>query len=503
GLTTAYCLTKESPSVIVIEKDPVYVGGISRTVEYNGFMFDIGGHRFFSKAKEVVDLWHEILPDDFIARPRLSRIYYGGKYYSYPLSAFEALANLGIFRSAACMLSFAYAKLMPIENPANFHEWVRNQFGEKLFRIFFKTYTEKVWGMSCDEISADWAAQRIKGLDLGVAVMNALKKALRPNRKPKAGARSDGAVVKSLIESFQYPRKGPGMMWEAAARKIQKRGGKVLKGREFERMSYDHARKLWTITVARQDGARETYTANHVVSSAPVRELTAKISPTPISLLHARALRYRDFLTVALMVKKPDLFPDNWIYIHDPSVKVGRVQNFRSWSPEMVQPGMSCLGLEYFCFEGDSLWDAPDAELVALAKREIAKIGLIAESDVVDACVVRQPKAYPVYDDAYRENVATVRLDLESLYPTLHLVGRNGMHKYNNQDHAMMTAMLTAKNILAGERVYDIWNVNEDAEYHEAGGSGTQEALASERMVPQKVQPAEKAAGKTTATAAA
>ena len=199
-------------------------------------------------------------------------------------------------------------------------------------------------------------------------------------------------------------------------------------------------------------------------------------------------MRYRDFLTVALIVRKPDLFPDNWIYIHDPSVKVGRVQNFRSWSPELVQPGMSCLGLEYFCFEGDGLWNAPDEELVALAKTEIAKIGLIAESDVTDACVVRQPKAYPVYDEEYRENVATVRLDLEGFYPTLHMVGRNGMHKYNNQDHAMMTAMLTAKNIMAGERVYDIWNVNEDAEYHEAGGSGVKEALGSERLVPQKVK---------------
>src|SRR6476620_5219 len=241
GLTAAYCLTKEDPSVIVIEKDPVYVGGISRTVEYSGFMFDIGGHRFFSKSKEVVDLWREILPNDFIERPRLSRIYYGGKYYSYPLSAFEALSNLGLFTSAACMLSFGYAKLLPIESPANFHEWVRNQFGEKLFSIFFKTYTEKVWGMRCDEISADWAAQRIKGLDLGVAVMNALKKALLPKRAPKSGATSGakpgGPVVKTLIESFQYPRKGPGMMWEAATRKIQKRGGKVLKGREFQHMS--------------------------------------------------------------------------------------------------------------------------------------------------------------------------------------------------------------------------------------------------------------------------
>src|SRR5438477_2373704 len=440
GLTAAYCLTKENPSVIVIEKDPVYVGGISRTVEYRDFMFDIGGHRFFSKAKEVVDLWHEILPHDFIERPRLSRIYYGGKYYSYPLSAFEALANLGLFTSAACMLSFAYAKLLPIETPANFHEWMRNQFGEKLFSIFFKTYTEKVWGMSCDEISADWAAQRIKGLDLGVAVMNALKKALLPARKPKV----DGPVVKSLIESFQYPRRGPGMMWEAAARKIQKRGGKVRKGRELQKLSYDHARKLWDIEVSRTDGGRETYTARHVVSSAPLRELVEKITPTPISRLHARELRYRDFLTVALIVNKPDLFPDNWIYIHDPSVKVGRVQNFRSWSHEMVQPGMSCLVLEYFCFEGDGLWNAPDAELIGLAKREIAQIGLIAESDVTDACVVRQPKAYPVYDDSYRENVATIRRALEGLYPTLHLRGRNGMHKYNNQDHAMMTDMLTA-----------------------------------------------------------
>jgi protoporphyrinogen oxidase len=486
GLTAAYCLTKQTPSVLVIEKDPIYVGGISRTVSYKNFLFDIGGHRFFSKAKEVVDLWNEILPDDFIERPRLSRIYYGGNYYSYPLSAFEALRNLGIFKSAACMLSFAYAKAFPIAEAKTFHQWVRNQFGEKLFSIFFKTYTEKVWGMSCDDISADWAAQRIKGLDLGVAVMNALKRALLPKRAAKAGA----PVVKTLIESFRYPRRGPGMMWEAAARKIVERGGKIMMGRALQKLSYDATSKIWTIEVS-SNGARETYTAHHVVSSAPVRELVEKLAPRPISLLHARALRYRDFLTVALMVKKPDLFPDNWIYIHDPSVKVGRVQNFRSWSPEMVPEGMSCLGLEYFCFEGDGLWTAPDAELIDLAKQEIAKIGLIAAGDVVDACVVRQPKAYPVYDDSYRDNVAMIRLDLETSYPTLHMVGRNGMHKYNNQDHAMMTAMLTARNILAGKRVHDIWNVNEDAEYHETGESGAQEslnaALRSERLVPKAV----------------
>jgi protoporphyrinogen oxidase len=487
GLTAAYCLTKETPSVVVIEKDPVYVGGISRTVRYNGFMFDIGGHRFFSKAKEVVDLWQEILPDDFIERPRLSRIFYGGKYYSYPLSAFEALANLGIIKSAACMLSYAYAKLRPVPNARTFHEWVRNQFGEKLFSIFFKTYTEKVWGMSCDEISADWAAQRIKGLDLGVAVMNALKRAIMPRR---AAGKAGGPVVKTLIESFQYPRKGPGMMWEAAARKIVERGGEVRMGCELQRLAFDPDRKIWRVEVSAADGSSESYTARHVISSAPVRELMAKIAPLPISYLHARALRYRDFLTVALMVKKPDLFPDNWIYIHDPAVKVGRVQNFRSWSPEMVPEGMSCLGLEYFCFEGDDLWNAADSDLIALAKDEIARIGLIDAADVVDACVVRQAKAYPVYDDSYRDNMAMVRLDLETSYPTLHLVGRNGMHKYNNQDHAMMTAMLTARNILAGERVYDIWDVNEDAEYHEAGASGIREALRSERLVPERVKQA-------------
>jgi protoporphyrinogen oxidase len=482
GLTTAYCLTKETPSVIVIEKDPLYVGGISRTVRHGNFLFDIGGHRFFSKAKEVVDLWHEILPDDFITRRRLSRIYYGGKFYSYPLSAFQALRNLGLFTSAACILSYAYAKAFPVASPHSFHDWVRNRFGERLFQIFFKTYTEKVWGMSCDEISADWAAQRIKGLDLRVAVMNALKHSFGRKTEPVAA----GDVVKTLIETFQYPRKGPGMMWEAAAAKITERGGRILMGRELAELAYDDAQKLWRIEVATADGKRESYTARHVVSSAPVRELVQKLSPTPISLLHARALRYRDFLTVALMIDKTDVFADNWIYIHDPSVKVGRVQNFGSWSPEMAPAGMTCLGLEYFCFEDDGLWTMSDEDLIELAAHEAAKVGLVAASDVVDGCVVRQSKAYPVYDDAYRDHIAVIRRDLEQSYPTLHLIGRNGMHKYNNQDHAMMTAMLTARNIMAGERIYDIWQVNEDAEYHEAGASSAQAALASERLVPLK-----------------
>jgi len=356
---------------------------------------------------------------------------------------------------------------------------VRNQFGERLFRIFFKTYTEKVWGMSCDALSADWAAQRIKGLDLTIAMKHALMRSF--NLKPRT---APGVAVKTLIETFEYPRKGPGMMWDAAARKIRERGGRLLMGRTLERLSFDEAAKLWTIEVSGAHGP-ETYTARHVVSSAPVRDLMERLARRPISLFHARALRYRDFITVALMVRKAELFPDNWIYIHDPAVKVGRVQNFRSWSPAMVPEGMSCLGLEYFCFEGDELWNAPDRDLIALARREIAQIGLVAAEDIVDGTVVRQPKAYPVYDDDYRHNMAMIRLDLETHYPTLHLVGRNGMHKYNNQDHAMMTAMLAARNIVAGARRYDVWSVNEDAEYHEAGASGERTALAGERPAPQ------------------
>jgi protoporphyrinogen oxidase len=481
GLTTAYTLAKSGAEVVVLEQDPVYVGGISRTVEYKGFLFDIGGHRFFSKAKEVVELWDEILPNDFIDRPRLSRIYYGEKFYAYPLRAFEALRNLGIFQSALCMASYGWAKLTPVRNPRSFHDWTRNQFGERLFSIFFKTYTEKVWGMPCDEISADWAAQRIKGLDLMGAVIDALKRSLGLHNK------GGGAVAKTLIESFRYPRRGPGMMWEAAAEKVRGFGGQVVMGRTVEALAWDEAAGFWTVTARKTDGGRETYQARNVVSSAPMRELAAAITPTVEAMPAAEGLKYRDFLTVVLIGKSSLDLPDNWVYIHDPSVKVGRVQNFRSWSPEMIPDADStCLGLEYFCFEGDGLWTSADEDLIEQAKREIDKIGLMRAEEVTDACVVRQVKAYPVYDDDYRANVETLRQEFARRFPTLHLVGRNGMHKYNNQDHAMMTGMLTAKNILAGRILFDVWEVNEDAEYGEAGLSGAHEALKSERLVPSK-----------------
>ena len=462
GLTAGYLLTKNTGlSVALLEKDSQYVGGISRTEKFDEHFFDIGGHRFFSKSAEVTALWHELLPDDFIERPRSSRIFYRGKFFRYPLDGVEALKKLGIVESARCVLSYLFARIKPNRNPATFHQWVANQFGERLFSIFFKTYTEKVWGMSCDEISADWAAQRIKGLSLSTAIAGALKQSL--------GIAPRTTTVKTLIESFYYPRRGPGMLWEAAAEKIQAQGGQLVMGHAASSLAYDAATARWTVETATADGRTRRFEARHVVCSAPMRETLSMMQPEPRSSSAARGLQYRDFITVALMIDQAASFTDNWIYIHDPSVKVGRIQNFASWSPEMVPDAekAGCLGLEYFCFDGDSLWESSDAELTELAITEVEKIGLVSRDQVRGSRVVRQPKAYPVYDDQYRQIVDTVRSDLAAHYPNLHLVGRNGMHKYNNQDHAMMTAMLTVENIVAGKEVFDVWAVNEDAQYHE------------------------------------
>lgn len=482
GLTAGYLLTKAGLSVAILEKDTRYVGGISRTVEHEGYRFDIGGHRFFSKSQAVVDLWNEILPDDFIQRPRMSRIYYESKFYAYPLRAFQALRNLGLWRSTLCMASFAWAKLRPRKDVRSFEDWTINQFGQKLYSIFFKTYTEKVWGMPCNTMSADWAAQRIKGLSLGKAVLDGLRRSLGLNRRP-----NDGMATKTLLESFRYPRLGPGMMWEAARDHILATGrGQVLMGHSLKQVSQDGAGR-WRVTAA-HEGGQSVIHATHLVSSAPMRELAGRIHPLPQTLPEAMDLKYRDFLTVALKIRSEDLFPDNWIYIHDAKVQVGRIQNFRSWSPEMVpDPQVACVGLEYFCFEGDGLWAMADEDLVALATREMAILGLVRPEQVIGGAVVRQEKAYPVYDEAYAANVATLRAELETRYPTLHLVGRNGMHRYNNQDHAMMTAMLSVENILAGEKIYDIWCVNEDAEYHEAGAEGARKApLHAQQAAAQK-----------------
>jgi protoporphyrinogen oxidase len=491
GLTAAYMLCKRGIDVTVIEADPQYVGGISRTVKNNGFHFDIGGHRFFSKSQQVEDFWNEILPNDMLERPRSSRIYYRNRFFQYPLKPFEALFQLGILESVLCVLSFLKARVRPHKNPVSFQDWVSNQFGSRLFNIFFKTYTEKVWGMSCRDISADWAAQRIKGLSL----YSAVKAALLP--KPKAKKH----VIKTLIDTFRYPRKGPGMMWETCAERVRALGGKIHMGHRVSSLQWDESTQTWLIGTDAHDPQAQALRvqSQHLISSAPMRDLVRSIKPElPTRTRYsAESLRYRDFLTVTLVLRSKELFSDNWIYIHDPSVKVGRIQNFKSWSPEMVpDPSYGCYGLEYFCFEGDGTWTMSDEELIALARRELMQIKLGEGAEFVEGHVVRQAKAYPVYDENYQKHVDTIRTDLETHAPTLHPVGRNGMHKYNNQDHAIMTAMLSVENILAGKRVYDVWQVNQDAEYHEAGERPSNASGASGasglRAVPTRItdQPA-------------
>ncbi len=477
-LTAAYTLSKAGADVTVLEQDPVYVGGISRTVNYKGFLFDIGGHRFFSKSDRIDKLWDELLGNEFLQRPRKSRIYYRRRLFDYPLKASNALKQLGVFEAVLCVLSYGKARLIPNKSPRNFEEWVVNQFGRRLFSIFFRTYTEKVWGMKCTEISADWAAQRIKGLSLGKAIWYALV----PQKK-KPG----GPVIKTLIDTFKYPRRGPGMMWDAAAAKIKVNGGEVLMGHSVTGAAWDEASQMWTVMAKVQDGSQKRFTARHLISSAAIRDLIPALVPKvgPDVVAAANALRYRDFMVVALVVKDRNVFDDNWIYIHDPDVKVGRIQNFKSWSPELVpDPALNCYGLEYFCFDGDDLWNSSDEALIALGRDELVKLKLANAEDIVDGAVVRQHKAYPVYDDMYQTHVDTITRGLEKLFPTLHLIGRNGMHKYNNQDHAMMTGLLVAENIVAGQKVYDPWHVNQDAEYHEEGYHPKDEGG---RLVPRKV----------------
>ena len=473
GLTAAYELLRQGIAATVLERDPRYVGGIARTVEHRGYRFDIGGHRFFSKSAEIEALWSEILGDELLERPRLSRIYYRGRFFDYPLRPRNILRNLGILETMLCLLSYAQARLGPISRPRTFEDWVTNRFGARLFRIFFKTYTEKVWGISTTELSADWAAQRIKGLDLATVLRHALL--------PHWGARR-GQAVKTLIDHFRYPRLGPGEMWETTRRRIEEGGGRVLLGHEVVRVMHDGYRAR-AVVARTPHGSERIFEATHVISTMPIRSLVEICDPPLTERLDetAAGLHYRDFVTVALMIRAANLFPDNWIYVHDARVKVGRIQNFKNWSPHMVPDSeTTCLGLEYSCFEGDGLWSASDEQLVALATREVAELGFCGERAVFDGVVVRQEKAYPVYDDGYLERVHAIRDELASRIPNLSLVGRNGMHHYNNQDHSMMTALLVARNIATGSR-YDPWKVNTDAEYHEDAVEGP---AHSGRLVP-------------------
>ncbi len=471
GLTAAFEAARLGWKVTVVERDPEYVGGIARTVRANGYRFDIGGHRFFSKSAEVVRWWRERLPDDFIEVRRMSRIYYRRRFFDYPLKPWNAFWNLGPFSSAACVASYAWARLFPRRPETSFEDWVTNRFGRRLFRIFFKTYTEKVWGTPTSEISADWAAQRIRGLSLSKAIAGAFRR------------RTGAATIKTLIDTFSYPRLGPGQMWEKTASDLQSMGGRIEMGSRVTRIRHEGGR----VVFVEVNGGSRSFGADEFILSMPLREAVLAFDPalSAEALAAAKALKYRDFLTVALVVDGDNPFPDNWIYIHEPGVRLGRIQNFRNWSEAMVgRPGTTCLGLEYFCFAGDGLWNSSDEDLVALGKSELAQLGLVEAAKVREGTVVRVEKAYPVYDPGYRANVDVIRRELER-FPNIRVVGRNGMHKYNNQDHSMMTAMLAVRNLEGA--AFNLWNVNSDAEYHE----GASEPDTSGRQVPQPTGPNE------------
>ncbi len=452
GLTAAYLLVQAGARVSVLESSDM-LGGLSQTARYKGYRFDIGGHRFFTKVAPVERLWHEILGPEFIQVPRLSRIHYGGKYFDYPLRAWNALSGLGPIEAVRILSSYLRSKLRPSPVEENFEQWVSNRFGRRLYEIFFKTYTEKVWGIPCTEIRAEWAAQRIQNLSLSKAILNA------------ASIQRRSKDVKSLINEFQYPRLGPGQMWETCAERVRALGGEVLMNHRARAIELSGGRVV-AVSAETPEGPRR-FEAEHAITTMPVRSLVRSLSPAPPAEVRAAAegLRYRDFLVVALILEKEQLFPDNWIYIHTPGVKVGRIQNFNNWSKAMVpEPGRTCLGMEYFCFEGDGLWTARDEDLVALATRELSELGLADARLVVDGCVVRMPKAYPIYDAAYRGHLERVRTFIDAV-PNLHPVGRNGMHKYNNQDHSMLTAMMVVWNMQGAS--HDVWSVNTDYEYHE------------------------------------
>jgi protoporphyrinogen oxidase len=459
GLAAGYELARNGYRPEVLEADSRSVGGLARTVEYRGFRFDIGGHRFFSKNPEIEALWTELLGDRMRECSRLSRVYYNGRFFKYPLEPLDALRNLGPLEALRSLVSYLRAQRRSPVHIRSFEDWVESAFGPRLYQIFFKTYTEKVWGIPCSEISADWAVQRIRGLSL-VSVMRSLLRVPGHN----------GAVIKTLVDNFRYPVLGPGEMWQKVARMIEEAGGAVRMGQAVREIHREGGR-IVAVTTQTCDGP-QTHRGDSFVSTMPLVELIAGFSPpVPEAVMtSARGLRYRDFITVALIIDEATLFPDNWIYIHDPGVRVGRIQNFKNWSAEMVpDPRFTVLGLEYFCSEKDALWSSSDEQLIAIAKDELATLGLADKSKVVDGAVVRQPKAYPLYDHDYRANVTRVREFLAIDAPNLQVAGRNGMHKYDNQDHAMMTGLMAARNIMGGS--YDLWRVNSDAEYLESEDS--------------------------------
>jgi protoporphyrinogen oxidase len=449
GLTAAYESTRRGFSPIVVEKAN-QVGGLSRTEVYRGYRFDIGGHRFYTQLEEIRQLWQEMLGEQFIKVSRLSHIYYSGRFFHYPLDFFDTLFNLGPIESALAALSYLWSRVWPYPEEKTFEQWVSNRFGRRLYRTFFKAYTEKVWGIPCDQIQAHWAAQRIKGLSMKTAITNAL---------------FGNNDVKSLVNEFHYPAQGSGLMWQRLQKAVEGQGGEVLLGADAVGLKRNGERIARV--VVRQNGEVREFAGDHVISSMPLTELVARLDPLPPDdvVQAARGLRYRDFILVGLIIDRREVLRDNWLYVHSPEVKVGRIQNYKNWSAAMVPDlDKTSLGMEYFCAEGDALWCMADADLIALATREIVDLGLAEAAEVKDGVVIRQPKAYPVYDGQYTQHLPVIRRFLATVN-NLQVIGRNGMHRYNNQDHSMLTGLLAVGNLLG--QSHDLWNVNVERSYHE------------------------------------
>jgi protoporphyrinogen oxidase len=473
GLTAAYELQKLGKNSVILEADH-QVGGISKTVNFKGNRFDIGGHRFFSKVPYVNQIWDEILQEEFLTCSRLSRILYKEHFFDYPLKPLNALAGLGVQESISVILSYIQVKFSSQKSRRddNFEEWVISRFGYKLYEIFFKTYTEKVWGIPCTSISADWASQRIKNFSLKEALINAFS---------NTGKNKKGEVITTIIEQFKYPRLGPGMMWEHCQENLARNNNPTLMGEKVVAINHRNY-QVEEVICRNKAGEQTSYSGDQFISSMPLREMIQALRPLPPDqvLEAARQLSYRDYLTVVLTVDREDVFPDNWIYIHTPQVKLGRIQNYKNWSIDMVKnPRHSTLGLEYFLWDKDEEWTWSDERLIEMGIRECTQIGMVQPNEILEGTVVRVKKAYPVYDLEYTRHLKTIETFLAQ-FKNLQTVGRNGLHRYNNQDHSMLTGIYAARNTVGA--THNVWTVNTEKDYHEEGQ--LEKTPYRERLVP-------------------
>ncbi len=451
GLTAAYELSKAGVPVTVLEKD-TQVGGLAKTILFKGWRLDLGPHRFFTKLAEVNRIWQEVLGEDAMMIKRLTRIYYRNRFFFYPLRPANAFLSLGPWLSLKAFVSFVRARLRPVPEEKTFEDWVSNRFGRTLYTMFFKTYTEKVWGIPCAEIEAEWAAQRIKGLSLLEAVRNAF------------GFGQKGRV-KSLVDEFSYPKKGTGMFYEKMQKAVEQKGSRLSFGREVTALHHKGGR-ITRVVTRNAEGLEETWPATDVITSLPLTLLIQRLNPPPPpDILEAsRQLTFRSTILVYLVIQGENLFPDNWIYVHAPEVQMGRITNFRNWSPEMTVPGQTVLCVEYWCFPSDSFWNQSDADLQAMAAHDLQTIHLFKPAPVLDGFCIKIPRTYPVYRMGYRRYLDPLVAYLKT-FANLQPIGRFGAFKYNNQDHSILMGMLAARNLL-GES-HDLWSVNSDSEYQE------------------------------------